>query len=66
MLSGATVKVEVALPVSHLSVAVNVTVTVPPSHALGACDAPELIDGSHPPLTLALSTHAANAASIAD
>ena len=65
MLSGATVNVEVTLPDSHLSVAVKVTVTDPPSHALGACAVPILSDGSHPPLTLALDAHAANAASIA-
>ena len=65
MLSGATVNVEVTLPVSQISVAVNVTVTDPPSHALGACAVPTLSAGLHPPLTLAPDAHATKAASIA-
>ena len=63
--AGVTVNVAVADSVPHLSVPVNVTDTDPPSHALGACAVPTLSVGSHPPLTLALDAHAANAASIA-
>ena len=42
----------------------KVTVTDPPSHALGACALLTLNVGLHPPLTLALDAHATNAASI--
>ena len=64
--AGVTVNVAEAVSVPQPSVPVNVTVTEPPSHALGACAVPTLSEGSHPPLTLALDAHAVNAASIAD
>ena len=55
-----TVNVAVAVLVSHLSVAVNVTVTLPPVHRSGAVGLLLASTGAQPPLTLAVANHVWN------
>ena len=57
-----TVKVAVAVLVSHLSVAVNVTVTLPPAQRSGAVGLLLVNTGAQPPPLLAVANHVAKAA----